>query len=188
MAMEWLAIVGTLSGAVVGAGATLLADVIRARRDKALRSNDIQRQIYVKFLATVVQTDNAMQALALGGPTPLGREESIAAFRSHHLVAALLELELVAPPPVRDAAKQTYERLRDIREALASTALTVGGPDNGSAEWHAVHRPFRGALEQLKEAMRQELGPAAITARASNAPALPDGRTPGAPENRPEQA
>ncbi|MEV6280931.1 hypothetical protein [Nocardia sp. NPDC051832] len=175
MAMEWLAIIGTLSGAVVGAGTTLLADVIRARRDKALRSNDIQRQIYVKFLTTVVQTDNAMQALAIGGPTPLGREESIAAFRSHHLVAALLELELVAPHEVRESAQHTYERLRDIRETLATTTLTVGGPNNGSPEWHAVHQPFRSALERLKTAMRQELGAAAIPGRTSGAPALPAG-------------
>ncbi|MEV0252378.1 hypothetical protein AB0H76_37720 [Nocardia sp. NPDC050712] len=172
MAMEWVAIVGTLGGAVVGAGTTLLTDLVRARRDKAVRTGDTQRQIYVKYLAAVVQTDNAMQALAIGQATPLGREDVTGAFRSQNLVAALLELELVAPEAVCGTAQAAYQKLRNIRETLATTSLTVGGPNGGSQEWHAVHEPFRQALHALKVAMRQELGGPMLPRRPGEQPAL----------------
>ncbi|MFI9507920.1 hypothetical protein [Nocardia sp. NPDC052566] len=154
-----MAIVGTLSGAVVGAGATLLTDSIRARREKSQRFSDTQRQIYVKYLTAVVQTDTAVQALALRGPTPLSREDATAAFRSHALVAALHELELVASKAVREDGQAVYGKLRDIREALTTATMVVGRSPAGSAEWHAVHQPFLDALERLRNTMRRDLNP-----------------------------
>ncbi|WP_156094704.1 hypothetical protein [Nocardia lijiangensis] len=157
MALEWLAVVGTLGGAAVGASSTMFVDALRARRERSVRVEDTQRQTYVKCLMALTQTDNAMQALAIGR-TPLDRAEATAAFRSNQLVAAIYELELVAPQSVCDAAWLTYDKLRDIREALIAQSMTVGRADAGSPEWRAVHEPFLAALEQLREAMRRQLG------------------------------
>jgi hypothetical protein len=155
--MEWVAVVGTLGGAVVGAGTTMLVDSIRARRERSIRMEDSQRQIYVKFLTALTQTDNAMQALAIGQSTPLSRADVTAAFRSNQMVAALYELELVAPKVVCDDAWAVYRKLRNIREAIVTESLTVGAQGAGSAEWRGVHEPFLAALEQLRESMRRKL-------------------------------
>ncbi|WP_433666480.1 hypothetical protein ACQP06_22615 [Nocardia sp. CA-136227] len=157
MALEWLAVVGTLGGAVVGAATTLAIDTTRARREKSQRFGDTKREIYVKYLTTLVQTDTAMQALGLHEPTPLDREAVTAAFRSFSLVAVGYELDLVAARAVREDAAEAYRKLRDIREALIETSMTVGRRPAGSPEWHAVHEPFLRALDRLRQTMRHEL-------------------------------
>lgn len=145
---------GTLGGALLGAGSTMMAETLRARRARTERVEDTRRQVYVKCLSALTQTDNAMQALAIDGPTPLDRGEITAAFRSHQLVAAIYELELVAPKAVCDDAWSAYEKLRDIRERLVTHRVVVGGTGGGSPEWQAVHQPFLVALEQLRAGMR----------------------------------
>ncbi|MEV0466063.1 hypothetical protein [Nocardia tengchongensis] len=157
MAAEWLAVVGTLGGAVVGATTTLVIDATRARREKAQRFGDTRREIYVKYLTALVQTDTAMQALGLHGATPLEREAVTAAFRSYSLVAVGYEVDLVASRAVREDAADAYRKLREIREALIETQLTVGRAPAGSPEWHAVHAPFLRALDRLRHTMRHEL-------------------------------
>lgn len=136
----------------------MLVESLRARRERAIRVGETRREVYVRFLAALTQTDNAIQALAIEGPTPLARSEATAAFRSHQLVAAMYELELIAPKVVCDHARPAYERLRDIRETLIAQAVVVGPAGAGSPEWRAVHEPFLKALAQLSAAMRAESG------------------------------
>ncbi|MFI5718183.1 hypothetical protein [Nocardia sp. NPDC051750] len=158
MALEWLAVAGTLGGALVGAGSTMMVETLRARRERRSRLEDTRRQVYVKTLTALTQTDTAMQALAIEGPTPLGRADATAAFRSHNLVAAVYELELIAPKAVSDDAWQVYRRLRDMRELLIAQPVVVDRAGSGSSEWQAVHDPFLAALDRLRAAMRDEPG------------------------------
>ncbi|WP_159843073.1 hypothetical protein [Nocardia sp. CY41] len=158
MALEWVAVVGTLGGAVLGAGSTMLVETIRARRERSVRLEDTRRQAYVKYLTALTQTDNAMQALAIGRSSPLDRAEATAAFRSNHLVAAIYELELFAPKSVCDNAWLAYGRLKDIRETLITQSVTIERAGAGSPEWRAVHEPFLAALKQLRESMRGQSG------------------------------
>ncbi|MFD6163030.1 hypothetical protein ACFWF7_43685 [Nocardia sp. NPDC060256] len=159
VAMEWVAVVGTLSGAAVGAGTTLLVDLIKARRDRSQRFQDAQRGVYAKYLEALVKTDIAVQALAMSQATPLSNADATAAFRSHQLVAARFELELVAPQEITDAAEVAYDALNAVRVTLTTTSVTVGHRGVGSPEWLAVHEPFRMALDSLRQAMRAGLNP-----------------------------
>ena len=154
VATEWLAVAGTLGGALLGAGSTMMAEAFRARRARTERIEDTRRQVYVTCLSALTQTDNAMQALAIDHPTPLARGDITAAFRSHQLVAAIYELELVAPKAVCDSAWSAYERLRNIRELLITHSVVIGGTGGGSPEWQAVHEPFLVSLGQLRAGMR----------------------------------
>ncbi|WP_280402440.1 hypothetical protein [Nocardia carnea] len=158
MALEWLAVAGTLGGALLGAGSTMMVETLRARRERVGRLEETRRQVYVKTLTALTQTDTALQALAIEGPTPLGRAEATAAFRSHDLVATIYELELIAPEPVSDSAWEVYRRLRDIREMLIARPVVVERAGAGSPEWQAVHNPFLTALDGLRGAMRQAPG------------------------------
>ncbi|MGW4248619.1 hypothetical protein [Nocardia sp. NPDC004722] len=159
MAMEWVAVVGTLSGAAVGAGTTLLVDAIRARRERSQRFQDAQRGVYAKYLEALIKTDSAVQALAMSQLTPVASADATAAFRAHQLVAARFELELVAPREVSEAAEAAYDALNAMRLILTTTAVTVGNPGVGSPEWVAVHEPFRTTLDNLRSAMRTGLNP-----------------------------
>lgn len=159
-----MAVVGTLGGALLGAASTMMMETIRARRERTERTEDTRRQVYVKYLTALTQTDSAIQALAIEGPTPLNRTEVTAAFRSNHLVAVIYELELVAPQAVCDDAWSAYERLRDIREALIAHSVVVERAGAGSPEWRAVHEPFLAALKQLRASMRGQQGGLALEA------------------------
>ncbi|MGI5217122.1 hypothetical protein [Nocardia sp. CA-290969] len=188
MALEWLAVAGTLGGALVGAGSTMMVETLRARRERTGRLEETRRQVYVKTLTALTQTDTAMQALAIEGPTPLGRAEATAAFRSHDLVATIYELELVAPEVVSDDAWEVYRRLRDIREMLIAQQVVVDRAGAGSPEWQAVHNPFLVALDRLRAAMREGPGARRPVAAVDELPrnALSAQVTPGdAPGNRP---
>jgi len=50
-----------------------------------------------------------------------------------------------------------------MREAIRTTALTVGNPgpsgeeDRGSAEWQAVHLPYIEAINALRTVMRADV-------------------------------
>lgn len=156
VALEWLAVAGTLGGALLGAGSTMMVESLRARRERTVRQEEIRRQVYVKTLTALTQTDTAMQALAIEGPTPLGRAEATAAFRSHDLVATVYELELLAPKAVSEHAWEVYRRLRDIRETLIAQSVVVDRA--GSPEWQLVHEPFLAALDRLRAVMRDGPG------------------------------
>lgn len=136
----------------------MMVETLRARRERTTRLEESRRQVYVKTLTALTQTDNAMQALAIEGRTPLGRAETTAAFRSHDLVAAIYELELIAPKPVSDEAWQVYRRLRDIRETLVAQHVVVDRAGSGSPEWQSVHMPFLAALDRLRAVMRDGSG------------------------------
>lgn len=139
---------------------TLLVDSIRARREKRQRSEDVRRQSYTDYLVALTETDAALQLVALGESTPVDRAAAVAAFRSKSILAHRYQVSLVASPAVAEAAETAYARLRDIREALATTALEVGtrsSSSEGSTEWKAVHHPYSDAIGKLRQTMQQEV-------------------------------
>lgn len=53
VALEWLAVAGTLGGALLGAGSTMMVESLRARRERSVRQEEIRRQVYVKTLTAL---------------------------------------------------------------------------------------------------------------------------------------
>lgn len=158
--MAWLALVGTLSGAILGAVTTLLADTIRAKRERRQRLDEARRQTYTDYLVALTETDAALQLLALSEETPVDRAAATAAFRSKAILSLRYQVGLVASPEVADAAETTYGKLRDIREALVTKTLDVGTRNSataGSDGWQAVHTPYTDAVVNLRGAMQKEI-------------------------------
>ncbi len=113
-------------GGVVGAGSTLLLDSVRWRRDRTDRRDETRRQIYGQYLMALTTTGRNLQAVAVG--TPVGRETVMAAFRENSLLTIRYQVDLVAPRGVTEASDHAYGCLRNIREAIATTELSIGPP------------------------------------------------------------
>lgn len=158
--MEWLTLVGTLSGGILGVGSTLLVDRARAKRERGHKFEEVRRNAYTSYLVALTETDAAMQILALSQPTPIDRATVMSNFRSKSLLAHRYHAALVAPPTVTHAVENAYDKLRHVREALITETLTVGKWNWGtssSSEWLDVHQPYGQAVEDLRAAMREDI-------------------------------
>ncbi|MFI8532830.1 hypothetical protein ACIGMX_21640 [Streptomyces aquilus] len=154
--MEWLTLISTLSGGVLGVGSTLVVEAVRARRERGHHYVELQRTACVRYLTALTETEAALQELALGRSTPIANAEVVEAFRSRHVMAARYELFLVAPPGVYKAAHDAYDRLRAMRVAIATTNVVIS---DDSADWQAIHVPYDDAFRRLRVAMRESLSP-----------------------------
>jgi outer membrane protein assembly factor BamD (BamD/ComL family) len=151
--MEWLTLISTLSGGVLGLAGGLLADAFKSRRE-FLRRNDADRhQRYVEYLLALTETDGALQLLAVANNPPLDRASLTQAWRQHSLLVKNYYVTLVAPADVADAAENAYNRLKDIREALASRKILV----YNSPEWAEVHEPYIESITRLRGVMRRDV-------------------------------
>jgi hypothetical protein len=65
--VDWSAPVSTLVGAMVGVGATMLADRSRWKRDQSRERIQLRRESYGSYLAAVIQAHEAMRVAAVAG-------------------------------------------------------------------------------------------------------------------------
>ncbi|MFI9809797.1 hypothetical protein ACIHEJ_36665 [Streptomyces sp. NPDC052301] len=155
----------TLIGGLVGVGSTLLAESVRSRRDRGHQLHQLRRQLYARYLEALTGTDSELQLLAVRRRAPVDGADLRAAWRGHSLLALNYEIALVAPSPVAAAAETAYRALREVRNLMGTTVVTVSGsgpeggdPDPGAAAWQGVHRPYADALAALRTAMRADVG------------------------------
>jgi hypothetical protein len=152
--VDWSAPVSTLVGAVVGVGATMLADRSRWKRVQSREQDQLRRESYGSYLAAVVQAHEAMRAAAIGADgSPEGKQTAITeAFRSADPYVRRFELSLVAPAEVVTLAVVAFRRVREIRDLLISGAAAE------SAEYRAAQRTYYDAIKAMSDAMRKDLG------------------------------
>jgi hypothetical protein len=153
--MDWTVPLGTLVGAFVGVGSTLLVDVVRSRRDRIHQIVTVRRQVYAQYLEALTKTDGELQMLAVSQSTPVDELATRTAWRQYSLLALRYEVELVAPKSVTKTADAAYRTLRNMRDAINRTKLVVGTP--GSPEWEAVHLPYINAIDTLRSNMRADI-------------------------------
>ncbi|MGI3226533.1 hypothetical protein ACRJ4B_24475 [Streptomyces sp. GTA36] len=152
--MEWLTLISTLSGGVFGVSSTLVVEAVRTRRERGHHHVELQRTAYVRYLTALTETEAALQAIALSHSTPIANAAVVEAFRSRHVMAARYELFLVASPSVYSAAHEAYDRLRDMRVAIATTNVVIA---DDSPDWQAIHTPYDDAFRRLRVVMRESL-------------------------------
>lgn len=153
--MDWANQVSTLIGAVVGVGSTLLVDRSRGARDRHQRLNTTRRDAYAAYLTALTQTDAGLQLLAVSEVPPVSRTQAMSAWQAYSVLARRYDVVLVAPDHIAKAASSTFDRLLDIRDAITTTAMTVGEP--GSPAWEAVHLPYIAAIVELRSLMRDDV-------------------------------
>ncbi|MFF4787892.1 hypothetical protein ACFY3E_42075 [Streptomyces griseorubiginosus] len=151
--MEWGTIVGTVLGAVVGVGSTLVADRARWRREQSARDRESKRQLYADYLAALSRTRNEFRSLVR--QLDLTVEERAGAagrsFREGGAYELRYQVALVAPEAVTVNAHQALHWLRDMNDIVEQ------GVVRGDERWERSHGAFSDALSALRVAMRTDL-------------------------------
>jgi hypothetical protein len=152
--MEWMTLAGTALGALVGVGATLLADRARWRRDSADQARQERKEIYVVCLTTFRQAHEAMRAVATGDQQREAAAVDAAvreAFRGSGCNEARETALICVPPPLAATIEDAYLSLRELRDVLAA------GNPLASAEYKESRRAHTRTVTAAREAMRHDL-------------------------------
>ncbi|MFE7165888.1 hypothetical protein [Streptomyces sp. NPDC057616] len=152
--MDWMPLLSTLAGAVIGIAATLLADRNRWRREESRHALEVRREAYTAFVSALKDAGEEMRAVALGDHlSEAARGAAVReAVRGNGLHTASERLWLVGPPQVVAAGNEAFHCLRAIRDAYARGAAV------GSAEEAQLITRRRAAMAQMRSAMREDLG------------------------------
>ncbi|WP_223776420.1 hypothetical protein [Streptomyces sp. 135] len=147
----------TLLGAVIGVGATLLADRIRWRRESADRETATRRQLYAEYTAALSRVRTALHecAQATGGAIP-GSEDHAREVRDRFLAPGAYEirhqLAIIAPADVVEAARSAFIALRTTRDRV------LEGVTAGSEVYAELEAGNDAAIAELRRVMRRDLG------------------------------
>lgn len=164
--VDWSAPVSTLVGAMVGVGATMLADRSRWKRDQSRERIQLRRESYGSYLAAVIQAHEAMRVAAVaGGSSAENKHAAITeAFRSADPYVHRFELSLLAPAEVVKLAVAVFRRVREIRDLL------ISGAQADSAEYRVAQRAYYDAIKAMSDAMRSDLGNSPLGATTMGGP------------------
>ncbi|MQY32416.1 hypothetical protein SRB17_03640 [Streptomyces sp. RB17] len=152
--MDWMPLLSTLTGAVIGITATLIADRNRWRREEARHALEVRREVYTEFVSALKAAGEEMRAVALGDHmSESARDAAVReAVRGTGLYTASERLWLVGPPQVVAAGNEAFHGLRAIRDAYAR------GVAVGSDEEASLIGTRRTAMAQMRRLMREDLG------------------------------
>jgi hypothetical protein len=152
--MDWSAPLGTIIGAAVGVGSTLLADRSRWRRESDRHKAEVRRETYSTFLIALSQSHSNMRAATFSSsPAPSERHGVLYnAIDESGIWRARQCLSLCAPAEVITLAIQATDALKAMQEALTETFDT-----NSEPYLHARTALWR-ANAAVRQAMRTDLG------------------------------
>lgn len=152
--MDWTPLLSTLTGAVIGIAATLIADRNRWRREEARHALDVRREVYTEYVSALKAAGEEIRAVALGDHmSDSARDAAVReAVRRTGLYTASERLWLVGPSPVVEAGNEAFHCLRAIRDAYARGAAV------GSADDAPLIARRREAMARMRRLMREDLG------------------------------
>ncbi|MFD4596835.1 hypothetical protein ACFWPQ_02255 [Streptomyces sp. NPDC058464] len=152
--MDWMSLLSTLTGAVIGIAATLIADRNRWRREELRHALEVRREVYTEFASALKAAGEEMRAVALGDHmSDSVRDAAVReAVRGSGLYTASERLWLVGMPQVVAAGNEAFHGVRAIRDAYAR------GVAVGSAEEARLVGVRRAAMARMRRLMREDLG------------------------------
>jgi hypothetical protein len=152
--MDWMPLLSTLTGAVIGISATLIADRSRWRREETRHALEVRREVYTEFATALKAAGEEIRAVALGDHmSESARDAAVReAFRSSGLYTAGERLWLVGPQQVVEGGNEAFRSLRRIRDAYAR-GVAVGSEEDAS-----LIAQRRAAMANMRGLMREDLG------------------------------
>lgn len=152
--MDWMPLLSTLAGAVIGISATLIGDRNRWRREEARHALEVRREVYTEFVSALKAAGEEIRAVALGDHMSDSARDSAVreTFRRTGIYTASERLWLVGPPQVVAAGNEAFHSWRAMRDAYAR------GVAVGSAEEAPLIAQRRTAMAQMRRLMREDLG------------------------------
>ncbi|MFI6626454.1 hypothetical protein [Streptomyces sp. NPDC050528] len=152
--MDWGTLLGTIVGAALGIGSTMLADHTRYRREQANRVHDNLRDLYSTYLAALNDSSSALRVIILRESDTTARyQAALDAFRDASVLTQRYGIALQAPPAVQENSDRAYRLLRQWRDLLNTH------PDlsTTSPEYLEGLERFHQARKDLQVAMRASL-------------------------------
>ncbi|NGO42860.1 hypothetical protein [Streptomyces ureilyticus] len=150
-----MTLAGTALGALVGVGATLLAERARWRREAAERARQERKEIYVACLTSFRQAHETMRAVAFGDRQweATGLDAAVReALRASGCNEARDAAALFAAPGIVAAIDDAFYSLRRLMDVLAA------GNGLRSAAFQEAQAAHRIAVKLAQAAMRRDLG------------------------------
>lgn len=157
--MDWGTIIGTVTGAVIGVGATSLADRSRWRREQAERQTAIKRELYAAYLAAVAKSWNEIRAAILDSDQPWPERARLASlsYRNGGVYELRYQMSITAPPEIVVLSDQTMRGIRELVDRL-NAGQTYGSWD----ELKSDNQAWFDCFNAMRRVMRLELDPEAL--------------------------
>lgn len=152
--VDWLSPASALIGAVIGAGATLLAQRGQWRQQLEAQDRQARRQLYGEYLSALHEAGERLHLLAAGVNEPdQGRlvEAAHDAFRGESLYSLRAQLMISAPKSVAPEVRTSLLAMRDLRDCIGRGFL------KGSEEHAVAYRSVRDSQQRLRDLMRADL-------------------------------
>lgn len=151
--VDWGTLTGTVLGAVLGVGTTLLGERSRWHRENTSRERAAKQQLYGEYLAALSLTRHRLRDLKRS--VGIAREERIKQageiLGSANAFQLLYQMHLMAPESLSDKAEIAFLRLRHLRDRFDEPDVST------DPEWSASQGALGEALETLRRAMRADL-------------------------------
>ncbi|MFD8576643.1 hypothetical protein ACFV1H_15125 [Streptomyces virginiae] len=152
--MNWGTQISTVIGAMLGIGATLLADRVRYRREQTSHGQEVRRDLYVRYLTALNESSASIRLALIKEIDSVARYKVILdAFQDSSVLSQRYEINLLAPAPVKEKSDKAYRLLRQWRDLIESNP----GLSLSSAEYIEALDRFHQARKELQAAMRAHL-------------------------------
>ncbi|MFD8803340.1 hypothetical protein [Streptomyces atroolivaceus] len=137
--MEWSSVVSTVTGAVIGVGATWLADRSRWRREQGVLRTSVTRELYAAYLAAVARTWNEIHAVTINStePWPERARQAENAYRDGGMYELRYQISITAPPDIVALSDNVLRGMRDLVQSLVAgrTYETWDELKDGNRAW-----------------------------------------------------
>ncbi|MFG2790067.1 hypothetical protein [Streptomyces sp. NPDC048419] len=147
----------TVTGAVIGVGATSLSDRSRWRREQSERRTAVKRELYAAYLAAVARTWSEIRAVVLDGtePWPERAHRAGEAYRNGRVYELRYQISITAPADIVALSDQVMRGIRDLVEELAA-----GETFSDWADLRSANLGWFDAFDILRGRMRLDLAAA----------------------------
>ena len=152
--MDWGTLASTGLGAVIGAGSSIVANVIIARSHRDDRAREIARESFVAYLGAMSRTTHQLRALREHNLlTPEERvSEADGILTESGAYERRQEVHIVAPS-LEEHTEQAFEALRALRDRVVKSESAA----SDDAERKGVIDQMTVAIKALRAAMHDYL-------------------------------
>ena len=161
---QWIAVLGTALGAVIGIGSAFVSDRVRWKREQQRDRAGVRRELYASYIAALTETHESMRAASgRDGLTAAQRADAVRdVFHDGGLYQLRYQIGVIADQQVLDAAEAAFQQMRDIRDTFAH------GGRIGDPQYQEQRTAWGGVLRTLQLAMREELGSTQVVLRGGS--------------------
>jgi hypothetical protein len=156
---QWIAVLGTALGAVIGIGSAFVSDRVRWKREQHRDRLGVRRELYASYIAALTETHESMRAASgRDGLTAAQRAGALRdVFHDGGLYQLRYQIGVIADQQVLDAAEAAFQQMRDIRDTFAH------GGRISDPQYQEQRTAWGALLRTLQQAMRDELGSTRVT-------------------------